>query len=898
MKKLFFSVLSFFSLMLSAQQITSISPNSGKQGESLTIAITGQKNSFKQASNAVKLFGPKDIYANSTIYLNDSLMNATFAFNNTHPAGLYGIEVYSGTLMSLNNAFTLQADSTPAALVSVSPSSANQGDNVTLIVTASNANFTAGGNSAILYNDYNNSYGSVTVLNDQTLSVSFSFLNLEQPGSYNLRIVNQVDGTLELPKCFTLNASPNVAHLKSISPDFALQNENLTVTITGQHTNFNQASLSVRLDNGQDIYGTPHIINDSVMQANFNFTTANVPGIYDVVVQSPSNYLVLPAGFTLGIDSTAPNLLSVSPSEAYQGDSVTLTITGLNTHFGSILDTNVWLRSNIWGNYIYARNVYAINNTTLKATFEFPYNFEPGQYDVMVYNSIDAELTLPEGFTLKKSLNPPRLVSISPSNAQQGNIVNVTIRGANTHFTQGSVYANLYGNSYVDAEMIQIVDDSTLTAKLNIGYGVSPGSYNLSLYSYPVDGSLWMQNAFTVTPGNYPPSITNVAPNVGTQGATVTLQISGKNTHFKSPIDSNQVWLSNGLSYVAVDSIIPVNDTLLNAVFHLKYSYYTGIYGVYIYNKLDGTVSLDSGFTINAGNNPPKLKKITPASGKQGNLVSVSITGVNTNFDKEYIYMGLLGDQSYISPQSYTIVNATTIKADFKLSYAHSVGDYDVVVYHPWDGELRLVDGFSLKAGNSPPKVVSVSPKSAIVGQTISMTINCKNTNFLLDSFVYVHLSDGVNYLYPLSVSIVDNKTLKASFVFPANAITGNYNVYVYDNFDGSFDLANGFSLKAIGAKTTKAFVVGAQPEVAMTVSVGSSILVFPNPTSDVVNVKVGSEWEGAQIEIIDILGHTVQLPSRIANSTEVDLSGYPSGIYFIRLIKDNAMSMQKVIKN
>ncbi|MDG1757173.1 MAG: family 16 glycosylhydrolase [Bacteroidia bacterium] len=76
------------------------------------------------------------------------------------------------------------------------------------------------------------------------------------------------------------------------------------------------------------------------------------------------------------------------------------------------------------------------------------------------------------------------------------------------------------------------------------------------------------------------------------------------------------------------------------------------------------------------------------------------------------------------------------------------------------------------------------------------------------------------------------------------------------------------------------------------------TIKVFPNPTSDIVTIT-GME-DNYSIQIFDVTGREYQAIHSFDYALDIDISTYPSGIYFITFInkRNNKISNRKIIKN
>ena len=63
---------------------------------------------------------------------------------------------------------------------------------------------------------------------------------------------------------------------------------------------------------------------------------------------------------------------------------------------------------------------------------------------------------------------------------------------------------------------------------------------------------------------------------------------------------------------------------------------------------------------------------------------------------------------------------------------------------------------------------------------------------------------------------------------------------------------------------------------------------LYPNPTSGILNLKISNELEEYQVEIIDVGGQLIYRDDHHQLDTQLDLSRYSSGQYFIRISNAN----------
>jgi len=74
-----------------------------------------------------------------------------------------------------------------------------------------------------------------------------------------------------------------------------------------------------------------------------------------------------------------------------------------------------------------------------------------------------------------------------------------------------------------------------------------------------------------------------------------------------------------------------------------------------------------------------------------------------------------------------------------------------------------------------------------------------------------------------------------------------------------------------------------------------NSVIIFPNPANDLLNVKLSQEFES--VEITNMLGQLLYSNKVTDSFLQIDISSYTSGVYFIRLKGENGLATKKFIK-
>ena len=72
---------------------------------------------------------------------------------------------------------------------------------------------------------------------------------------------------------------------------------------------------------------------------------------------------------------------------------------------------------------------------------------------------------------------------------------------------------------------------------------------------------------------------------------------------------------------------------------------------------------------------------------------------------------------------------------------------------------------------------------------------------------------------------------------------------------------------------------------------------LYPNPASNIVTIKIrNNNQKSVSIEIINSLGHLIMQKSDFKSNVSIDISNYPSGIYFVRIHSNEIISTKKLI--
>lgn len=74
-----------------------------------------------------------------------------------------------------------------------------------------------------------------------------------------------------------------------------------------------------------------------------------------------------------------------------------------------------------------------------------------------------------------------------------------------------------------------------------------------------------------------------------------------------------------------------------------------------------------------------------------------------------------------------------------------------------------------------------------------------------------------------------------------------------------------------------------------------SKVNVYPNPSSDFINISLPY---GAEMRVIDMLGHEILYRNDASKVERLDVSGLKDGIYFVQILSEGAQTTKKFMKN
>lgn len=295
------------------------------------------------------------------------------------------------------------------------------------------------------------------------------------------------------------------------------------------------------------------------------------------------------------------------------------------------------------------------------------------------------------------------ITSVSPNNANQGTILSVSISGSNTHFGQGTNTTQVWfrqGTSTIwYPTSTNVINTTQLTAQLTVASNRPIGFYDVYTYN-SLDGTIMLNNGFSVNPDPDPASLVSITPNTTQRGEVITVSLSGQYTHFGQGTSTTQVWIKQGIQPSLYSDIVTVTNTqLLSAQFSIPSNIPLGYYNVYSNNSVDGTLSILNGMNITADLTPPSIISVTPGIGQQGQTLSVAISGQYTHFGQGTNTTQIWfkqGTSTTMYPYSVSVSSPTQAIVNLNIPANQNLGMYDTYVSNNIDGTLIKPSSFEV----------------------------------------------------------------------------------------------------------------------------------------------------------------------------------------------------------
>jgi hypothetical protein len=277
--------------------------------------------------------------------------------------------------------------------------------------------------------------------------------------------------------------------------------------------------------------------------------------------------------------ASEPLLTSLSPFTGAQGQTLTVTLNGLNFQPGAAAS---------FGEGIAVQDVDFVSPTALRARITISPAATDGSRTVTVTNPDGGTATLADGFLVTVGgggggVGGVSVVSVSPSDGNQGDNLNVTIIG--TNFQAGATVGFGAG---ITVNSVSFVSATELDADITVSLAAAGGPRTVTVVN-PDASSGSLAAGFTVIA---PPVVSAVTPTNGNPGQVIlSVEINGANFQSGATVSFG--------AGITVDQVLFFDSTILFVDITIDPLAAPGVRAVSVTNPDGGTDSLAAGFTVN-----------------------------------------------------------------------------------------------------------------------------------------------------------------------------------------------------------------------------------------------------------------------------------------------------------
>ena len=305
-------------------------------------------------------------------------------------------------------------------------------------------------------------------------------------------------------------------------------------------------------------------------------------------------------------------------------------------------------------------------------------------------------------------------------------------------------------------------------------------------------------------------------------------------------------------------------------------------------------------------------------SGQYASEAGFSVVGPNVSFTHN-------GMNTYTT---YTFTSNCTIEPTAVTNPASSIeqttATLNGTILNP-DNVTITAQGFEWKAASAATYTVQTA-----TGTTMTATLNnlTPNTNYTYRAFVTTthgtHYGDDVTFttldVEPCEVPAnlhttnIENEAISIAWDADANATSWNIQ---YRPVGGTLATAttntNSYTITGLTGLTTYEIQVQANcgdgnlsdwtsAIAVQTTNVGienylsNSIILFPNPAKEVINVQCTMN-NVQSVEVIDVYGKVISTVNVVENPTRINVSGLANGMYFVRVTTEMGVVTKTFVK-
>ncbi|MGN6591761.1 MAG: hypothetical protein ACTHJX_02565, partial [Terriglobales bacterium] len=656
-----------------------IAPNGAALGQHLTgVHVQATATHFVQGETVLD-FGDGITVSNLQVTSPTDLL-ADLDISPTTTLGPRTVMAVTGGEFALGvNAFTVQA-SAAALAPPLTPDQAPQGGNLVGVqIAGTGTHFLPGATQVTIGGGV--VVGQVTVVSPTSLTIDLSVPPGASVGPQDVTVTTGGEVVRAAGAFTVLAATPK---LTGVTPLAAAQGtENLDVVIGGQFTNFQPGQVSVSFgDNGITV-------NSVTVDAAAQTVDANISIAIDAAVGGRTGTLVsattLPTTFNFGFSVTpsaaAIQSVCLSPSGpptcitgSPQNSAPTLLVTGVGTH---------WVQGTTQVTAGQGLNIGVVtitSPTTAILETTIPPSAPVG--GVGITFATGGEVVNGSFHILASTPS----MKLAPPQGLQGTSVAVNFTGSFTHWCDNQAFACAGGvqpttaamdGSGVTIQNFVVNSPASAAATLVIAPGATLGARTVTLAT----GLEVVTAPFRVT--DTPAALIHITPEQTAPATTVSVTINGQYTHFESGVTT----VTAGPD-ITVSNVVVQNATQLTATLALDGQAALGWRSIFV-NTVDAPNALNEQLSIGFSITSPALPVFTglqPSSGEQGQVLTVTMTGVNTHW-QQGVTQALVGAE--------VTVNSLTINSETSATAVVTISPYAPLTSNP----IVMITGADVDSG-------------------------------------------------------------------------------------------------------------------------------------------------------------------------------------------------------
>jgi hypothetical protein len=692
--------------------LLSSKPGSEPQQGAAVFTILSQATQWTASTPTVS-FGTGVVVTNVNV-TSDTSLTVDGYITPTTPVGYRNLSVTSGTqVLGLNNALYITPG--PAVINNVVTNTAGQGQEVVVTINGTNTNWLEGTTTLTFPNVLINSW---SVTSPTTITADIT-VNDSAPAGEESVTATTLGEVATGVNVFTVTQTQ--PELLSVVASSQVQGWTGTVTLTGRFTHFNTAAgcspncTTVSFGTGSGItVNSVTAASTTSVQANITVQPTTTLGYRNVTVSTGSEVITLSNAFNVTIGPAAIQG-PLSPASGAQNSSLTVLVTGSQTHFCTQPNANCQGTTVAsFGGGIQVTGVTVIDLLHANVNITIPASTALNFYNVTLTTNGEVA-TILGGFTVTAGV--PILTVVNPPTGHQGDPpFNVALTGLFTHFSCTGVCTQATGSwpnfgPGITINSMSVSDATDAVANITISPTATIGSTNVSVTTGAETASI--TGGFSILAGV--PALLNDSPASGFAGNNYNVVVNGQFTNFTTTMP-----VSFGSGITVNYPLTSVTATQFTANITVASNASVGNRDLTVTNS-GNPITLSNAFDVTAGT--PVITQINPNIGNPAQTgLTVTITGQYTNWTStgatpSTVTIGTPADGITVVgaagpglPGPVVSATATSITVNVNIASGAPLGPAEVWV--TTGGSTQLVPGgFTVQAVTIPaPSIISFSP--------------------------------------------------------------------------------------------------------------------------------------------------------------------------------------------